>query len=68
MVPMKARLFSLLNRLNGTGRHTTAHQDNQVPRPDPAVVAKFRELDRAGCSVDEILAALRNTRTAGTSR
>lgn len=59
---LKTRLFALLR----TGKHTN-HQDVD-PRPDPAVIAKFRELDRAGCSVDEILAALRNTRTAGTSR
>lgn len=63
---LTARLSRLLTSTKPQNEPTN-HQD-VGPRPDPAVVAKFRELDRAGCSVDEILAALRNTRTAGTSR
>jgi len=68
---MKARLLSLLHRSDGTGRHASTHQATQDTQPDPAVVARLRELDAAGYSIDYLIdaaAQMRNARTARTSR
>lgn len=64
---MKARLLSLLDRLDRTGRHAATQQTTQDTPPDPAVTARLRALVVAGHTVDYVIDAAHAMRVARTA-